>query len=87
MRRLTPCTKFRRNQSRVSEDKSKMKMARRESQQKFQENSEARFRTTYRFTAIAVENGVVDLHIRTFASINSTALEVVCHPPGIGAKT
>ena len=29
----------------------------------------------------------MDLHISTIVSINSSALEVACGPPGIGAKT
>jgi hypothetical protein len=42
-------------------------------------------RTTYSASSIALEYDVVDLHIRTVGK-NSAALEVVCPPPGIGAK-
>ena len=36
--------------------------------------------------AIREEYGVVDLHISTSVSKNSSALKVACPPPGIGAK-
>jgi hypothetical protein len=36
--------------------------------------------------AVREEYAVVDLHIGTTGSINRTALEVACSPPGIGAK-
>jgi hypothetical protein len=52
---------------------------------KVQEISETRFRTTYRASAVALENAGVDLDICTI-SINCSALEVACPPPGIGAK-
>jgi hypothetical protein len=35
--------------------------------------------------SVALEYGVVDLHIGTGVSINSPPLEVACPPPGIGA--
>jgi hypothetical protein len=53
---------------------------------KFQEVSETRFRTTYLFSAIALERAGVDLDICTIGK-NSSALEVACPPPGIGTKT
>jgi hypothetical protein len=36
--------------------------------------------------AILEKYGVVDLHISRSLSKNSSALEVACPPPGIGAK-
>jgi hypothetical protein len=53
---------------------------------KVQENSETRFCTTYIASAVALESAGVDLDICTVSSINSTALEVACPAPGIGAK-
>jgi hypothetical protein len=40
---------------------------------------------TYSASNVALERAVMDLHIGVI-SINSSALEVVCSPPGIGAK-
>jgi hypothetical protein len=37
-------------------------------------------------SAVALECAVVDLDIYTTISTNSSALEVACSPPGIGAK-
>jgi hypothetical protein len=54
-------------------------------ERKFREFSQNRVGTTY-VSTIAVEYGVVDLHIGTTIGINSSALEVACPPPGIGAK-
>jgi hypothetical protein len=52
---------------------------------KFQEISRRKqLVTTYTGGTVALECGVVDLHIRTIGK-NSTALEVAC-PPEIGAK-
>jgi hypothetical protein len=48
---------------------------------KVQEIFETRFRTTYLVNAIALECAGVDLDICTI-SINSSALEVACPPPG-----
>jgi hypothetical protein len=53
---------------------------------KFREISQNRVGTTYVFSTIAVEYGVVDLHIGACEGINSPPLEVACPPPGIGAK-
>jgi hypothetical protein len=41
---------------------------------------------TYLSSLVAFKRGVVDLHSGTSTSINSSALEVACPPPGIGAK-
>jgi hypothetical protein len=41
---------------------------------------------TYRVCLIRDETRGMDLHNDTAGSINSTALEVACPPPGIGAK-
>ena len=57
-----------------------------ELERKFREISQNRVGTTYEFSTIAVEYGVVDLHIGTTLGINSAALEVACPPPGIGAE-
>jgi hypothetical protein len=54
---------------------------------KFQEISETKFRTTHLVSAIALERAGVDLDICTIISINGSALEVACPPPGIGAKS
>ena len=55
----------------------------------FKERSE-KFRdqlgTTYRASTIALEYGVMDLHIYSTSEINSSALKVVCPPPGHGRK-
>jgi hypothetical protein len=45
-------------------------------ERKFREVSQNRVGTTYEFSTIAVEYGVVDLHIGT-TNINGSALEVV----------
>jgi hypothetical protein len=42
--------------------------------------------SSYRKGRVALEDGVVDLHIGIVLSINNSALEVACPPPGIGAK-
>ena len=52
---------------------------------KVQEISESRFRTTYIINDVALERAGVDLN-SAMISINSSALEVACPPPGIGAK-
>jgi hypothetical protein len=53
---------------------------------KFQESSRRKQPvTTYIASSVALEYRVVDLHIGTIG-INSTALEVACPTPGIGAK-
>jgi hypothetical protein len=49
---------------------------------KVQEISETRFRTTYRFSAIALERAGVDLDI-CLISTNISSLEVACPPPEI----
>ena len=41
--------------------------------------------TTYSGCSVALERAVIDLHSALINS-NSSALEVVCPPPGIGAK-
>jgi hypothetical protein len=53
--------------------------------EKFQEGPADHHSSTYIDHAVGDEYGVMDLHIGTI-SINSSALEVVCSPPGIGAK-
>jgi hypothetical protein len=52
---------------------------------KVQEIYESRFRTTYIISDVALERAGVDLN-SALISINSSALEVACPPPGIGAK-
>ena len=52
---------------------------------KVQESSETNFGITYFRSSVGLESGVVDLHIGII-SFNSSALEVACRPPGIGAK-
>jgi hypothetical protein len=52
---------------------------------KVQETSEPRFCTTYIGSTVALENAGVDLDICILRK-NSSALEVACPPPGIGAK-
>jgi hypothetical protein len=42
--------------------------------------------SSYTNGRVALEDGVVDLHIGTILNINSSALEVACPPPGVGAK-
>jgi hypothetical protein len=41
---------------------------------------------TYSATSVALKCAVMDLHIGTITGKNSSALEVACGPPGIGAK-
>jgi hypothetical protein len=54
---------------------------------KVQETSEARFGTTYIGNgSVALECAIVDLRGAVPPEENSTALEVACPPPGIGAK-
>jgi hypothetical protein len=53
---------------------------------KVQEISVTRFRTTYIVSDVPLERAGVDLHIGTTVSPNSSALEVACPPPEIGAK-
>jgi hypothetical protein len=52
---------------------------------KFREISQNSFGITYRGCSVALEGAVVDLHIGN-TGIDSSALEVACPPPGIGAK-
>ena len=42
--------------------------------------------TTYVGGSIALECGIMNLHIGTRVGINGSTLEVACPPPGIGAK-
>jgi hypothetical protein len=60
-------------------------VTRRELGGKCKQISETRFRTTYKVSAVALKNAGVDLDLCAI-SINSTALEVACPPPGIEAK-
>jgi hypothetical protein len=41
---------------------------------------------TYPAGSVTLEGAVIDLYIGTPYGINSSALEVACGPPGIGAK-
>jgi hypothetical protein len=41
---------------------------------------------TYIAKSVALEGAVMDIHIGTSVNINSSALEVACPAPGIGAK-
>jgi hypothetical protein len=43
-------------------------------------------RSTYHASAVALEDAVIDLDITTRSSINSSALEFACPPPGIEAE-
>jgi hypothetical protein len=52
----------------------------------FQEISGNEKYGTYPWHFIQGETRGMDLHIDTVQSSNSTALEVACPPPGIGAK-
>jgi hypothetical protein len=54
-------------------------------ERKVKEIFEINFGTTYTGSAVALEDACVNLNICTI-SINSSALEVACPPPGIGAK-
>jgi hypothetical protein len=55
--------------------------------EKFQESSAGHHSYTYIGAGgVAFESAGVDLDIRTTLSSDSTALEVSCSPPGIGAK-
>jgi hypothetical protein len=54
--------------------------------EKFQEISGNENYGTYLWHFIQGETRGMDLHIGTVDSSNSTALEVACPPPGIGAK-
>ena len=63
-----------------------MHVPRRELERNFKEVSENTIGITYSpGSSIALEGAVVDLDIGT-ASTNSSALQVACPPPGIGAK-
>jgi hypothetical protein len=53
---------------------------------KVQEGSRNSFVSTYIGGVVALEYGVVDLHIGITVNINSSALKVACPAPGIGAK-
>jgi hypothetical protein len=55
-------------------------------QQKYKENSQNSFGTTYSVGSVALENAGIDLDICTISGRNSSTLEVACPPPGIGAK-
>jgi hypothetical protein len=60
-------------------------MTRRKLERKIKEISQSSFGTTYIASAVALECAGVDLDICTISQ-NSSALEVSCPPPGIGAK-
>jgi hypothetical protein len=53
---------------------------------KVQESSMTRFRPTYIYGGVTLESASIDLNIGTARSTNSSALQVACGPPGIGAK-
>jgi hypothetical protein len=54
---------------------------------KFKEISQSSYGITYRSRgSVAMEDAVMDLHVGTILSKNSSALEVACPPPGIGAN-
>jgi hypothetical protein len=54
---------------------------------KVRENSQNSFGMAYNGgNSVALEYAVVDLHIGTRLSSNSSTLEVACPPPGIGTK-
>jgi hypothetical protein len=56
---------------------------------KVQEISETKFRTAYFVSAVALKSAVINLDFNSTGisgSANSSALEVACPPPGIGAK-
>jgi hypothetical protein len=53
---------------------------------KNQESSRKSFVSTYIGGVVALEYGIVDLHIGITDNINSSALEVACPPPGIERK-
>jgi hypothetical protein len=50
-----------------------------------QEISENKIEITYMVSAIALKRAIIDLHSRLINS-NSSALEIACPPPGIGAE-
>jgi hypothetical protein len=54
--------------------------------EKFQKISGNKNYGTYPWRFIQGETRGMDLHISTGIGINSSALEVPCGPPGIGAK-
>jgi hypothetical protein len=54
-------------------------------ERKCKEISQNNFRNTYMASDVALENTGVDLDFCA-RSKNSSALEVACGPPGIGAK-
>jgi hypothetical protein len=54
--------------------------------EKCKEVSQNSFGITYTATSVALESAVMDLHIGITISINSSALEIACPTPGIGAK-
>jgi hypothetical protein len=54
--------------------------------EKFQEISVSENHRTYLVRFIRDETRGMDLHVSTAGSINSSALEVACPPPGIRAK-
>jgi hypothetical protein len=58
---------------------------RRELERKLKGKSQNSFGTTYILDgSVALEGAIIDLHISTRLSINSSALEVACGPPGHG---